>query len=175
MAVQRALLLAALALAAFVHSAAASMICPGSPAWFSHCGMRITATARASCVEVEAEARARVAGQYARWHDPHNNGTYSPASFGGTMSFTRLTGDRKYTDKMIFTLTPMGSECKVEACSESQVTSLLDMGTNYCNLKMLYCGTADGCRPVRSDFTTYGEQTRRFALASVSMSACLKV
>eukprot|EP00969_Alexandrium_andersonii_P223855 9886440-Alexandrium_andersonii.AAC.1 len=28
------------------------------------------------------------------------------------------------------------------------------MGTNYCNLKMLYCGTADGCRPVRSQFAS---------------------
>uniref|UniRef100_A0A7S1L4M6 Uncharacterized protein n=1 Tax=Alexandrium catenella TaxID=2925 RepID=A0A7S1L4M6_ALECA len=162
------------ALAAMTGGVTAEMVCPGSPAHFFHTGMRITTTARATCATVEAEAKARASGQYGQWHDPHNNGTYALASFGGTVAFTRLTGDKKYTDKLVFTLTPKGGECLIEACSESQVTSGLDMGTNYCNLKMLYCGTSDGCRPVKSDFTAYGEETQKMAQASVSMSSCLK-
>ena len=27
-----------------------------------------------------------------------------------------------------------------------QVTSIGDYSTNYCNSRMLYCGTADGCK-----------------------------
>mmetsp|Transcript_5215 Transcript_5215/g.10606 ORF Transcript_5215/g.10606 Transcript_5215/m.10606 type:complete len:171 (+) Transcript_5215:106-618(+) len=165
----------ALAAAALVQSASVAMVCPGSPAALFHCGMRITATASASCATVEAEAKARVAGQFAKWHDPHNNGTYTAASLGGAMSFSRLTGDKKYTDKMIFTLTPQGNGCLIQACSESQVTSMLDFGTNYCNLRMLYCGTADGCHPVLSDFTTSDEHTQKMSQASVDMSKCLKV
>merc|ERR1719189_1953785 len=137
--------------------------------------MKITSTASTSCDDVNAELEARVHGQYSTWHDPHNNGTYADAAFGGTVSFTRQTGDKKYTDKMIFTLTPMGAQCKIEACSESQVTSGLDFGTNYCNLKMLYCGSGEGCKPVLHDFTTSGETTQKFAEASVDMSACLRV
>ena len=170
-------------------------------------------------VQVEAEIKARVAGQYSAWHDPHNNGTYSLQNYGGTISTSRLTGDGKYTDKQIFTLTDSGSSCMIEACSRSQVsqgrqagterrasvssaracgatqarrvlrrgrgptgssfvsqvTSILDMGTNYCDLKMLLCGSKDGCKPVTNDYTTGPETTEKFSSASVDMSACLKV
>eukprot|EP00966_Prymnesium_polylepis_P314021 7256536-Prymnesium_polylepis.1 len=95
--------------------------------------------------QVLAEMKARVAGQYGAWHDPHNNGTYSVQSYGGTFSTSRLTGDGKYTDKQIFTLTTSGDSCVIEACSRSQVTSYLDYGTNYCDVKVLVCGSADGC------------------------------
>ena len=56
-----------------------------------------------------------------------------------------------------------------------QVTSILDMGTNYCDLKMLICGSKDGCKPVSNDFSTGAESTEKFSSASVDMSACLKV
>ena len=37
----------------------------------------------------------------------------------------------RYTDKMVFTLTDTGAQaCKIEACSESQVFSIGDAGTN---------------------------------------------
>merc|ERR1712129_48031 len=118
---------------------------------------------------------ARVNGQSGVWHDPHNNGTYHKQSYGGSYSASRVTGDGKYTDKMIFTLTPgeSSSSCKLEACSRSQVTSLLDMGTNYCDLKMLYCGKADGCKPFSYDFTVGTESTENFARASVDLKKCL--
>ena len=49
------------------------------------------------------------------------------------------------------------------------------MGTNYCDLKMLLCGSKDGCKPVTNDYTTGPETTEKFSSASVDMSACLKV
>merc|ERR1712137_1224647 len=92
------------------------MVCPGSPAG-THAGMMLTAIADASCAYVEAEVNARVAGQ-GGWIDPHNQGTYSQwAHDGGTLSFKRRTGDDKYTDAMVFTLTDDGAKCKIEACS----------------------------------------------------------
>merc|ERR1712232_364672 len=100
-------------------------------------------------------------------------GKYSLQNYGGTVSTSRVTGDGKYTDKQVFTLTPDGDTCKIEACSRSQVFSLLDMGTNYCDLKMLYRGSADGCKPVKNDFTVSNEKTEKFSLACVDLAKCL--
>jgi uncharacterized protein (DUF2147 family) len=154
---------------------AAGMTCPSTPSWVA-AGMKITTVATTSCDKVEAEIKARINGQSTKaWHDPHNNGKYTLQNYGGTLSSSRLTGDGKYTDKQIFTLTPDGGNCKIEACSRSQVFSIFDLGTNYCDLKMLYCGTADGCKPVDNDFTVNAETTEKFSQASVDLSACLKV
>eukprot|EP00756_Hemistasia_phaeocysticola_P030450 Hpha_TRINITY_DN16289_c0_g1::TRINITY_DN16289_c0_g1_i1::g.14344::m.14344 len=155
-------------------AAMSAMNCPGSGASV-HCGMRITTTAATSCANVKSEAQARVAGQYAKWHDPHNNGTYTAENYGGSVSFSRVTGNGKYTDKMIFTLTDQSDSCLIEACSESQVFSIGDMGTNYCDLKMLYCGAKDGCKPVLNDFTVGDEKTEKFAESTIDLSSCLAV
>tara|TARA_B110001452_G_scaffold209203_1_gene179498 strand:+ start:116 stop:616 length:501 start_codon:yes stop_codon:yes gene_type:complete len=152
------------------------MKCPSTGVLFdAACGMEITTTATATCADVQAEMEARIAGQYGSWHDPHNNGTYSVQSYGGTFSSKRLTGDGKYTDKQIFTLTASGSGCLIEACSRSQVGSYLDGGTNYCDLKMLFCGTADGCKPLKNDFTVGTEKTKAHQGSTAGISACLKV
>ena len=92
-------------------------------------------------------------------------------------SLERITGNHKYTDKMIFTLedSTESGQCKIEACSHSQVTSVADFGTNYCNLKMLYCGTKDGCKPVSSDFAVSDENTSGSVGATVDLKGCLKV
>ena len=63
----------------------------------------------------------------------------------------RLTGDKKYTDKLKFTLKASGSGCELTACSESQVMSVIDFSTNYCNLHDLYCGSQDGCPTAKMD------------------------
>jgi len=182
-------------------TAAAGMTCPSTAAWGPAAGMKITTVASTGCDKVEAEIKARVNGQSTStdrglWHDPHNNGLYTlenvagrpPYSYGATISTSRLTGDGKYTDKQIFTLTPVEAGgfavCRIEACSRSQVTSVLDMGTNYCDLKMLFCGKADGCKPVEEDFTVCvnredsgvcqtSETTEKFSQASVDLSKCL--
>jgi len=158
-------------------TASATVTCPGSPAWV-HAGMEITATASASCQDVQDEMIARVNGQYAQWHDPHNNGTYTLTghTLRGDLSFSRVTGNKKYTDKMQFKLTQVGdSQCTIEGCSESQVLSWLDYGTNYCDLKMLYCGSSDGCKYVKYNFGTTNEVTKPMGGSTVDPSACLKV
>merc|ERR1712048_848471 len=157
-----------------VHSAVTSVQCPSTPSLVA-AGMEITTTASASCDDVEAEIKARVAGQSTgKWHDPHNNGKYSIASFGGTLSTQRVTGNGKYTDHQIFTLTPAGDgQCKIEACSRSQVFSIEDFGTNYCDLKVLYCGSADGCKPVIHDFTVSSEATKKHADSNIDFKTCL--
>merc|ERR1712022_51792 len=132
--------------------------------------MKVTTVASATCAQVKEEATARVNGQPNAWHDPHNKGTYTMQDYGGTFSTSRLTGDGKYTDKQIFTLTDSGTSCKIEACSRSQVSSYLDAGTNYGDLKMLYCGSADGCKTVSNDFTVGSETTEKFSQASVDLS-----
>merc|ERR1712086_477856 len=154
--------------------ATADMTCPSTSAVLA-CGMKVTTTASASCADVLAEMKARIAGQYGAWHDPHNNGTYKVESYGGTFSTSRLTGDGKYTDKQIFTLTDQSGACLIEACSRSQVFSIGDAGTNYCDLKMLFCGSKDGCKPVNHDFAAGKETTSKFSQASVDMGSCLKV
>lgn len=127
--------------------------CPGSAAAV-HASCKVTAALPTSCDAVRAEMLARVKGQFDDWHDPHNNGTYAVVddSGSGKLSFTRLTGDRKYTDKMILTLEGRKDSCLVRGCSESQVTSVLDFSTNFCNLRMLYCGADDGCKTLTAGY-----------------------
>ena len=62
---------------------------------------------------------------------------------------SRATGNQKYTDLFAFSLSESKSSgCLVQACSKSQVTSVLDFSTNYCNLRNLYCNRSDGCVPL---------------------------
>merc|ERR1719424_2211059 len=89
------------------------------------------------------------------WTDPHNGGTYSFSSTSeSSIEGKRTTGDGKYTDKYDFSFeTNASGGCDVSACSESQVMSVLDYSTNYCNLHSLYCNSADGCPTTGTDLT----------------------
>lgn len=98
------------------------------------------------CISCRTEITKRVDGQYEAWHDPHNNGTYVITSGMNELNLERRTGDGKYTDKILFSFTDVANDCKVEACSESQVFSSIDYSTNYCNIHSLYCAD-EGCRP----------------------------
>mmetsp|Transcript_35128 Transcript_35128/g.62099 ORF Transcript_35128/g.62099 Transcript_35128/m.62099 type:complete len:247 (+) Transcript_35128:53-793(+) len=144
--------------------------CPGSEAQ-THAGMKLATIADASCSDVAAEAKARVAGK-GGWVDPHNQGAYTTGDYGGTMSFKRRTGDDKFTDAMVFTLTDTGGKCKIDACSESQGDSWGDFSTNYCNLEMLFCGSTEGCKPVLHDFTHGSENLTPMAGASSTKADC---
>merc|ERR1719215_316416 len=157
---------------ALMGGVATAMNCPGSSASITHCGMELTTTAAASCAVVSEEINARLAGENG-WYDQHNRGTYTQQSYGGDVSASRLTGDGKYTDKMIFTLTDEGESCKIEACSESQVFSIGDAGTNYCNVKLLVCGSDQGCNVAKNDFTLGAESTKKKAQSTVNMGAYL--
>jgi len=41
--------------------------------------------------------------------------------------------------------------CMINSCSDSQCESNNDQSTNYCNMRNLYCGSADGCKIVETD------------------------
>jgi hypothetical protein len=110
-------------------------------------GCEATVTFTDSCESVQTEMLARINGQASgAWNDPHNNGTYAaiatPAD--GTWETSRVTGDLKYTDLINFDFASSESGCKVDACSQSQVTSLGDFSTNFCNIHDLYCSES-GC------------------------------
>eukprot|EP00933_Yihiella_yeosuensis_P083813 TRINITY_DN980_c0_g1_i1.p1 TRINITY_DN980_c0_g1~~TRINITY_DN980_c0_g1_i1.p1 ORF type:complete len:188 (-),score=35.39 TRINITY_DN980_c0_g1_i1:312-875(-) len=139
------------------------MQCPGSPdGLMTHAKASLFLNPKASCPEVEAEIRARVKGENG-WVDPHNHGTYTMISDeAGVMRLKRLTGDKKYTDMIMFTFADWGGDygCQITACSESQVNSFLDFSTNYCNLRNLYCGKAEGCPIALHDIGEYKESLR---------------
>ncbi|CAJ1356881.1 unnamed protein product [Effrenium voratum] len=127
------------------------------------------------CKDVVDEIRARVTS--ASWHDPHNGGTYSflDDSTDDVLQIQRVTANKKYTDKMTFTFTKQGHKkaCAVHACSESQVFSIADFSTNYCNLRNLYCGSEDGCKPVRHDFSSEELDISPSMGAGNDKSACI--
>ena len=93
----------------------------------------------------------------------------------GLLSMQRVTGDLKYTDKINFLFTNSGSGCSIGACSQSQVTSIGDYSTNYCNSRMLYCGTADGCRVMTADLGAQETKVSPSAGAGTDKAACLTV
>merc|ERR1712146_641558 len=69
-------------------------------------------------------------------------------------------------DKMTLTFSSSTwGGCTMSACSESQVTSVVDYSTNYCNLHDLYCGSADSCKYVQHDLT-YSENNISCSSAS---------
>ena len=124
------------------------MKCPKSDVKI-HAGCEMTIDFEDSCINVQKEINQRIEGQYELWHDPHNNGTYSlDSNTDNEYAIHRVTGDMKYTDQMLFNFMDHedGVGCKVEACSESQVFSIADFGTNYCNLHNLYCAD-ETCAP----------------------------
>lgn len=126
--------------------------CPGSPAkMHAKCDMGVTFSN--PCDSVITEINSRVSGKDG-WTDPHNGGVYSITNQSSLfLSGKRVTGDNKYTDLFDFSFTSTSGGCVVEACSESQVTSILDFSTNYCNLHDLYCSAASGCPTVGADLT----------------------
>lgn len=152
-----------------VHEAKPLSYCPSSDARI-HAGCDETVTFDAGCDDVMAEITARVRGQFDTWSDPHNNGTYTIVDEqDSSIALTRLTGDGQYTDKLNFVFNDDNGSCVVNACSESQVMSIVDFGTNHCNLFALFCGSADGCPFVLHDLS-YSEA---FNKCSDSTTACV--
>ena len=101
------------------------------------------------CQTVQSEMDKRINGQATgKWFDPHNNGTYTLLSKTTELfELSRTTGDGKYTDLINFVFGAVdNTQCNVFACSESQVFSIEDYGTNFCNIHDLYCDEP-GCNP----------------------------
>lgn len=156
--------------------AGAGYTCPGSAASLTHASCKQTAVMDAPCAIVAKEIQARVQGQYGTWHDPHNNGTYSLVSAtNSTLQLVRMTGNKKYKDKITITLAAAGNSCTLMGCSESQVFSVLDYSTNYCNVRSLYCGSNDGCKKAGTDLTSTIRDTQTSVGATSIWSDCLKV
>lgn len=167
----------ALVAAALLAPASANK-CPGSSAWGPHASAQVTVTAQASCADVMAEMYARVAGtESGSWYDPHNRGTYSVLSQAEKeLNLQRVTGNKKYTDKQTFTFSDSApGTCEIEGCSESQVFSIADFSTNYCDLRMLYCGSKDGCKPAKIDFAIVETSVSTSPGAGKNPSSCLAV
>ena len=130
--------------------------CPKSGSLI-HATCQLTAeVSNADCSTVATEIIASVHGENG-WVDPHNGGTYtldSGDAASSTLEIHRSTGGGKYTDKMRLDLSSDGSgACKISACSASQVFSVYDYSTNYCNLHDLWCGSQDGCPVVKADLS----------------------
>ncbi len=144
------------------HIIMASSVCPISPASV-HAKCAMTIKFDHPCDVVRSEMEGRI--QSTTWVDPHNQGTYTilDSSSEGRIEVSRLTGDKRFTDKMAIEFDSTGDKggqgrCTVRACSTSQVTSILDFSTNYCNLRNLYCNSeTDGC-PVFQHELTYQEK-----------------
>mmetsp|Transcript_807 Transcript_807/g.915 ORF Transcript_807/g.915 Transcript_807/m.915 type:complete len:168 (+) Transcript_807:119-622(+) len=123
---------------------------------FLRAGCNLTIDFKNSCADVQKEITRRVDGQPDSWHDPHNNGNYALLGITRNGSKDKYSLERKsgtgsktvYTDSVefIFENSPDENICHVEASSNSQVFSILDFGTNFCNMNNLYSSDKE-CRP----------------------------
>jgi len=171
--------LRSLVLTGLVGTAAAdSYNCPGSGS-LVHAWMEVTTTASTSCVNVKAEIEARASAE-GGWKDPHNGGVYSVLDSSGSVIKTQRTtnpatsvGGQVYTDKQNFELTDQDGSCQIKVCSESQGTSVGDFSTNYCDIRNLYCGSADGCTTVNNDFASKEDSFSKSIGAGHDFSGCI--
>ena len=148
-----------------------SPACPGSPSpRHAKCSLRVEF--EQPCAEVQAEVAARLRGGQG-WRCPKTHpGTYTLLSASaGAVRGSRETGPgstppgpgKSYTDSFGFTFAERalgGAGCTVHACSESQGPSGCDYSTNYCNVRNLYCNSAEGCRVLRHELISkekYGD------------------
>lgn len=132
-------------------AAVARNYCPSSPARI-HASCDETVAFEDGCSDVIEEILARVEGQHKSWSDPHNNGTYTLlAQSDGKLELERMTSNGKYVDLINFVFADTETGCLAHACSQSQVMSIVDFGTNHCNIFNLFCGSKDDCPVVRHD------------------------
>ena len=115
--------------------------CPGSPEAV-HAKCHLSVLFAEPCLRVLAVVNGRVVGRHG-WHDckEPRPGVYD----GLAWSASRTTGNGLFTDLLGFRFAPepegataSTGGCRVSACSESQVTSIVDYSTNYCSLRNLY-------------------------------------
>eukprot|EP00050_Salpingoeca_kvevrii_P002305 m.190746 g.190746 ORF g.190746 m.190746 type:complete len:165 (-) comp10588_c0_seq1:1176-1670(-) len=154
--------------------AVAALLAAGCPPSKSHihAGCEVTVTFSDNCTTVQREMLGRINGVDG-WYDPHNRGKYEATSVGAAViEAKRVTGNGKYTDLLEFKFQNATSGgCVVDACSASQVFSIIDYSTNYCNLHDLYCSDS-GCHPIFSHL----KYTESFGKCSAhDASECLVV
>jgi len=132
-------------------------LCPGSPVESNHWA-QVEALALEDCANVRREVLARVDLQArGRWHDPHGAGIYGVLERSQPRSLLLARTDHNSNDLIGFTFTDAhssqyGAACTIRGCSQSQLfAAVLDDSDQYCNVRMLYCGRAEGCQPVHFD------------------------
>mmetsp|Transcript_25988 Transcript_25988/g.35881 ORF Transcript_25988/g.35881 Transcript_25988/m.35881 type:complete len:412 (+) Transcript_25988:145-1380(+) len=145
-------------------------ICPGSSSYI-HAKCSLSVVFQTSCDQVRTEMMGRMSSHFTGWQDPHNGGQYSITSADSAFQVIQgehITGNGRYTDKLKFKLEETkDGQCTLHGCSESQVFSVLDFSTNFCNLYNLYCNSGDGCKTIDFDLrrksTNYGSCMSRDA------------
>ena len=114
-----------------------------------------------NCASVQREILQRVRGQHTgAWHDPHNNGSYALVT-KDTNEFllNRVSGTGssvKYTDIVTFNFASKSTQqelCHVTASSTSTVFSILDFGTNFCNILDLFSNAREARPFTRLSYT----------------------
>jgi len=136
-----------------------AIACPGSYSPI-HAGAKIQVEFQNSCEMVAEEIKMRAQATAAQWQDPHNHGTYTLETANGAsyIKVKRTTANKVFTDRSDFKLTPNGSGCSVQGCSESQGISAADKGTNFCDMFSLFCNSKDCaggncCKVLKNDLT----------------------
>jgi len=134
-----------------------SLACPGSPVRLgSHAACSVRIEFKDPCADVQAEISARIAKDMDRKSKP---GSYEEldSDAGSCTKGSRTTGSGAspgpFTDLFGFDFEQAASGCSVNACSESQVRSLCDFSTNFCNMFNLFCNSADGCTTALHDLS----------------------
>lgn len=127
--------------------------CPGSPVdWSHHASCMETRRFQNPCENVQEEIELRIEknldrkklpGQYELLSTQH--GTCSK----GSRATSPHAVPGPYTDIFGFLYVSEPDGCWVTSCSESQVESLCDFSTNFCNMFNLYCNEMDGCESVK--------------------------
>eukprot|EP01061_Rhynchopus_euleeides_P001326 TRINITY_DN1093_c0_g1_i1.p1 TRINITY_DN1093_c0_g1~~TRINITY_DN1093_c0_g1_i1.p1 ORF type:complete len:186 (+),score=53.54 TRINITY_DN1093_c0_g1_i1:60-560(+) len=128
--------------------------CPSSAASM-HASCEVTATVNGTCAQAMTEVKNRIAANVkGTWTDPHNAGNYTVTSTDvDSVNGKRITGKPPhYEDHFTMKFATSGSSCEITSCSVSQSASFLDYSTNYCNVHNLYCGSANGCKFLSSNF-----------------------
>lgn len=87
---------------------------------------------------------------------------------GLTTTGTHTTPIHRYVDEMTFTFIPTSNGCLVDALSRSTPESILDFGTNYCNLFNLMDGSG------LTDDPGYSEDTNDAICTQHSVADCDK-
>merc|ERR1712166_1310953 len=107
-------------------------------------------------------------------------------TFPSTILMSRAAGSQaktpkgpNYDDQVKFTFEATDGGCQVRACSESHVTSVLDFGTNYCNMHDLICKDPEYCGKTPSNYS-YTEKVDSCGTLGVNCknsveSTCLKL
>lgn len=151
------------------HEAGSTPECPRPRDFWLRAGCELTVSfVGMDCATVQKEVLARIQGQD-DWVDPHGRGEYKLLSrsnpsghpLEGFIQGSHHAGDGQSVDKFGLKFTEMGG-CIMSACSISPTVSIWDKSMNYCNIRNLYCGSADNCQVVHNDLSAgngFEEQT----------------